>query len=132
VNSKRLLKLAKFLETKVPKGRFNYDIVFSNYSVKLKGGPECGTAACAMGWACSIPEFRKLGLKPAKELPIFQLRWKGRDESFNYVATKLFGISYQDADNLFTSDLCYTNREEPTDDPHYVAHKIRDYVAAMS
>jgi hypothetical protein len=132
VNSKRLLKLAKFLETKVPKGRFNYEVVFSRYSVKFKGGPECGTAACAMGWACSIPEFKKLGLKPAEEMPTSQLRWKGLNESFDNVASKLFEIPYWDAYDLFTPNLDCMDDEEPTDDPHYVAHKIRDYVAAMS
>lgn len=55
MNTKRLLKLAEFLET-VPEERFD----LSNWATgKLE---DCNTAACAVGWACAIPEFKEAGL----------------------------------------------------------------------
>lgn len=57
----RLLKLADFLET-VPPKRFR----FSSWVGDDWQGREdlsCGTTACAVGWASTIPAFRKLGLR---------------------------------------------------------------------
>jgi hypothetical protein len=53
----RLLKLATRLEA-VPRADFDMDVW-----VQTKDGPECGTQACALGWAGLMPEFRRLGLK---------------------------------------------------------------------
>lgn len=47
---RRLLVLAEFLETKVPVEKFS----LSRW--------QCGTTACAVGWAATIPEFKALGL----------------------------------------------------------------------
>jgi hypothetical protein len=56
----RLLRLAAFLD-KLPAKRFDY-----NHWVGLdwEGKPDlsCGTTACALGWATTMPFFRKLGL----------------------------------------------------------------------
>lgn len=60
----RLLKLADFLET-VPEGRFD----FGHWAGEDWRGAQdlsCGTSACAMGWAPSIPEFAALGLRLAR------------------------------------------------------------------
>lgn len=58
---RRLNKLADFLET-VPKERFRYDVWVGK---DWKGKPDlsCGTRACAAGWATTMPEFRRLGLR---------------------------------------------------------------------
>lgn len=56
----RILKLAAFVE-KTPAKRFNFaTIVGDNWG----GLPDlsCGTTACALGWATTMPLFRKLGL----------------------------------------------------------------------
>jgi hypothetical protein len=61
VSNQRLLLLADFLEV-LPIDRFDY-----NHWVGLnwKGAPDlsCGTTACALGWACAMPEFQALGLQ---------------------------------------------------------------------
>lgn len=44
---KRLLKLADFLEKRVPSKRFNLNH-FADWDFKPK---KCGTTACALGWA---------------------------------------------------------------------------------
>ncbi len=61
VYAKRLLKLADFLEA-LPRKRFN----FASYVGDDWAGKQdlsCGTTACALGWAASMPEFRRLGLR---------------------------------------------------------------------
>ncbi|MGH7749129.1 MAG: hypothetical protein ACREQ5_30855, partial [Candidatus Dormibacteria bacterium] len=58
----RLLRLADFLENDVPADRFD----FAHWVGKdWAGAPDlsCGTSACALGWATTIPEFQALGLK---------------------------------------------------------------------
>jgi hypothetical protein len=65
IYKKRLLTLAKFLRT-VPKKRFKmWTWATGDFCGKVKEPEhnECGTAACAIGWACTIPSFRRAGLK---------------------------------------------------------------------
>lgn len=58
-HAKRLLKLAEKLES-VPAKKFD---MTTWKTETYKGERLCGTAACALGWACEIPEFRKAGLR---------------------------------------------------------------------
>ncbi len=57
---KRLLKLADFLD-KLPPKRFDFGQWVGD---DWGGKPDlsCGTTACALGWSCAMPEFRRLGL----------------------------------------------------------------------
>ena len=57
----RLLKWAEFLEQLPPK-RWDYGHWVGK---SWQGAPDlsCGTTACALGWACTIHSFRKLGLR---------------------------------------------------------------------
>lgn len=54
----RLKILADFLDTKVPAERFHLKL----WSDEGFPKNECGTAACAVGWATTIPEFAADGL----------------------------------------------------------------------
>ena len=60
-SDRRLRKLADFLD-KLPRKRFNYLVWVGE---DWKGAPDlsCGTTACAVGWATTIPAFRRLGLR---------------------------------------------------------------------
>lgn len=103
VGMRRLLKLATFLE-KLPRRRFDYG---SWAGTDWKGSSDlsCGTTACALGWATTIPAFRRLGLK---------LVWAddGPDE-YPYprpvchqhyseeAATKVFNLNSEEARFLF-------------------------------
>lgn len=86
----RLLKLAEFLRT-VPSDKFNME-TFSS---------PCGTTACAAGWACEIPSFKRAGLHwlktfgDRKILPVygpgkvdfelfFGLDWEDKDREIFY------------------------------------------------
>lgn len=60
IHARRLLKLADTLEA-VPRKEF--DIREWGRDTTNKKGEVCGTVACAMGHACSVPSFRAAGLK---------------------------------------------------------------------
>ncbi len=61
VGNRRLLKLAELLES-LPPERFNYGHwVGENY--KGRANLSCGTTACALGWATTMPSLRKLGFR---------------------------------------------------------------------
>lgn len=55
---RRLLVLAEFLETKVPREKF--DMAYWSSTARLD---DCGTVGCACGWATTLPEFAALGLR---------------------------------------------------------------------
>jgi len=86
----RLLALAEFLY-KLPEKQFKY--------THWNDSNECGTVACALGWACYMPRFQKLGLfmSKARNRPVM----KGiSGDSFD-AARHLFGLSLQEAFFLF-------------------------------
>ncbi len=111
----RLLLLADFLET-VPPERFDM-ARWTGVDWAGKSDLSCGTAACAMGWATTIPQFRKLGLKLNKfGVPEFK-------SYFGYgAATRLFDIDFYETTYLFAS---YTNFRHSS---RNVARKIRDFI----
>jgi hypothetical protein len=72
MNKERLLKLATFLDT-VPAEKFDLkdwrrsggEVEEGNLSSDVTDEQllgDCGTTACAFGWACTMPEFQALGL----------------------------------------------------------------------
>jgi hypothetical protein len=91
----RLLKLAEFLEA-LPPERLDMEI----WASRRFDPADCGTCACAFGWAATIPEFRELGL----ELDISEFGsgsvWYQRTSGFA-AAEAFFGLSIEDAKSLF-------------------------------
>lgn len=82
---RRLLKLADFLETADLPGEFNLETMAQDWRA---GQPQCGTQACALGWATTIPSFRKAGLSLNR---IGGLRLKGsRGHGWGAVAARFF------------------------------------------
>jgi len=65
IHADRLLVLAAFLE-KLPPDRFDFG---QWVGADWKGSPDlsCGTTACALGWATTIPRFRRMGLRLYKK-----------------------------------------------------------------
>ena len=59
VSKNRLNALADFLDTLPPK-KFDFSKFASG--TDLKNTTECKTVGCALGWACTMPRFRKAGL----------------------------------------------------------------------
>ncbi len=128
VGNTRLLKIAALLRT-LPRKRFNYgEWVGEDW----RGAPDlsCGTTACALGWATTIPSLRKAGLYLDQ---YGDPRLKGT-RAANYTppafdaAMKLFGISLDDAEFLFEPQDTPSGDEEDAS-PKYVASKIERFVA---
>jgi len=62
---------------------------------------DCGTSACALGFAAVKPKFQELGLEMRWEDSSYQFRVKGRGYSPFEAAKKFFDIGYDDAKTLF-------------------------------
>lgn len=102
MNKRRLRVLRDHLKT-VPKKHFNLSDWVEIDGGEIKNGAianvGCGTTACAMGWAASIPEFSKAGLKLAREFGYIAPFYEGLD-GFE-AARAFFDIDYMDAVYLF-------------------------------
>ena len=112
----RLTKLLDFL-AHVPDERFDLSHWRNNskddrpsyYAVDddaLRTG--CGTTGCAVGWACTIPEFKEAGLSYVNSTINY-----GSLKSFQAVA-EFFGVSYTEAVYLF-SQVSYKVNASPYD-----------------
>lgn len=142
VGVRRLETLANFLDalpTKVFSIHDWMDInrqkegtdVLLNKQGELKGTvtPEqmhnCGAAACAVGWACTIPEFRKAGLRMTTgEYPVFR-HHTSFDAVVKFFKIALEGYYYDEttrvAIQLFDGSSYTSNRVTPK----MVAKRIR-------
>jgi hypothetical protein len=101
VGARRLLKLADYLDT-VPDERFYYGTWVSGlsgrYDFDMYVRLTCGSTACALGHAATMPEFRKLGLKLRRNISlrgngIVELKFKRHGvyyEARNEQAAKIF------------------------------------------
>lgn len=114
VGNRRLLKLAAFLR-KLPRKRFNYE---SWVGEDWQGAPSlsCGTTACALGWATTMPIFRRLGLR---------LESIRDEDGFRngYVSGPYLEVFALDSDDLFYPDAGESNWT-----PKQVAGKIERFV----
>lgn len=115
---KRLLKLADYLKT-VPKERFDMSRVVGD-SWGGKQDLSCGTSACAMGWAATMPTFRRLGLRLGGGFDVFI---KGFD-SWDMAAEELFNIDDNDVEALF-------GPQSPAQTPTAKAVQIRKFVKGV-
>jgi hypothetical protein len=61
VHARRLLKLADFLD-RLPHKRFDYSW-WTGADWKGKPDLSCGTTACALGWAATMPMARRAGVQ---------------------------------------------------------------------
>jgi hypothetical protein len=125
VYNRRLLKLADFLE-KLPRQRFS----FHSWVGPEWGGAQdlsCGTTACALGWACTIPAFQRLGarIEQGEDCVYPDLAWKNRVDTYE-VSRGLFGLTFTEHCRLFLPGWARLG-ENPT--PKQVAKRLRDFVS---
>lgn len=119
-HAKRLLKLANFL-TELKRTQFNYGIFHIE--------DECGSVACALGWAGLIPEFRKAGLTTGKGNIV---RCEINGKRFLYEqAGAFFGLSSSECKGLFLPNHqdyigCSYLGENAT--PKQVAKMLREFL----
>lgn len=110
---RRLLTLANALDKPLPRGmRFDLTHWFKKN--------HCGTVGCAMGVACTIPSFQRLGLKldSCYSQPDYQ------GYSGVQAAERFFEIDYYDAHSLFMPDDYPYHKRGRRD----VARRIRRFV----
>ena len=136
VYKKRLLALADFLN-KLPEEKFDYsswffsseDIEYDYETVNrvknraLKNS--CGTTGCALGWACAMPRFQRLGLKWGSAGPQLE-----PDLSPIESAAELFGVSISEAEFLFYHSVFNKNGFSSPDcdaSPQEVATHLREF-----
>lgn len=132
-SNKRLLKLADFLE-KLPRKRFDYSTWVGS---SWEGAPDlsCGTTACALGWAATMPEFRRLGLRLEKPLDreVGYITNRKLDALYPSVAAvATFGISEEEEQYLFEGKATLEGFPDPPSQwdatPKQVAAHIRRFV----
>lgn len=123
---RRLLRLlSDFLRT-VPPDRFDLDYWASAAGGRRTFAPDaCGTTACAIGWACTLPAFNAAGLRLDGVNPSY-LDQDGFERRGWAAADRVFGISRWETSHLFESST-YPD-EELT--PAHVADRIDAFLAA--
>lgn len=108
----RLTRLADYLENEVAK------MPPERWDMWAWGEErECGTVGCAMGHACSIPEFREAGLRLYHGIPLFGFPSRSGVDA----AVELFDISASAANHIFI----------PSKYPHPHAVTIPEVVARI-
>ena len=122
IGNRRLLKLAAFLRT-VPRSRFDYS-VFVGGDWAGAQDLSCGTQACALGWAATMPTFRRLGLYLNRA---FRPVLKGLRDPWRS-AERLFSLDREEAITLFAPD----DLSEDYATPKYVASKLERFVASRA
>lgn len=95
MNKERLLRLADFLETTVSEEQFSLHTWMSG------NVGECGTVACACGWATQIPEFAEAGLKIEPRQFANTIVYGGH-AGFS-AAMLFFDLDYNESEYLFDS-----------------------------
>jgi len=133
MNSRRLLKLADFLD-KLPPKRFD----FSHWVGDDWGGAQdlsCGTTACAIGWCPTIPAFRRLGLRIVKVDGFPAVAFKGQKRlalSGNAIteraAMRLFDLTQEEVEFLFLPSTACQCADGLGATPKRVARHIREFV----
>jgi len=63
-----------------------------------KTDPGCGTTACALGWACAYPTFKRAGLRWGK----YGLAPQYKDKTDFEAGAAFFGITEGEAEALFS------------------------------
>lgn len=141
MNKQRLLTLATYLETKVVKKHFDMRNFFCDHKLdritpqrdaatrKKLMKHECGTTACALGYATMIPSFVKAGLiVDYNDAIAFEgAFWFG-------AASKFFDIDKSEVGHLFSEynrDVYGTVQDSDRykETPKQCAARIRKFVA---
>lgn len=128
----RLLKLADLLDADAKRRRGICFDIMSWGTVSNPAKPlSCGTSACAMGLAALSGEFRRQGLTAKIRNGDILFKMNGRVTNDGFMAAvKLFGISSQQASDLFGIYQRLPDSGIGAEAERAVAANIRQFVAA--
>jgi hypothetical protein len=101
------------------------DESFNSNDSKTK---HCGTIACGIGWLGLHPEFQRRGLKVNKHGDTF---FNGAGMSYPQAASKLFGIDYDTALDMFSArgdSPDDTEASEKLSDKQLLQFRIRNFL----
>lgn len=126
----RLITLAQYAETKIPDAQFYMGHWVDTYTWKGKPDLSCGTSACLMGHATTIPEFQALGLRlNISGAPVMNNPNGWAYSSCYQTASHLFDISDDDSIELFSG--ARRQHEKPKEAAArlraYVSEKMKDF-----
>lgn len=95
----RLEKLIAYI-AKLPPQRFNFCVLAGE---DWQGKPDlsCGTVGCALGWATTMPFFRRLGLHLSKSAGFVRIGVNDEYLTPQEIGVLLFGVSDYEAERLF-------------------------------
>lgn len=127
----RLMALVDKLRYGVPEEQFNYR-QWVGKDWQGKSDLSCGTKACALGWATTIPSLRKCGLR----LQLGQTNSWGEktwgtvvnikdtsvDDPFE-IAEKIFALTYEQSEHLFAPSL-----DSDVDESNFTARQVADKI----
>lgn len=116
MNTERLIELHRML-SEVPEEYFDMGIFGTRDFQNL----ECGSAACALGWAAVHPPFVEQGLRYIDEVPVYG------DFRNYYAGGVFFGLTRQQCMDLFNPSR-YDVEDEETIKPTDVMARIRDLI----
>lgn len=153
MNKQRLLLLAEALETRIPAKKFDLATWRDDSRAASNGTTDndllhtCGTTACAVGWACALPEFQKEGLRYGTAGPTLEglVTEPGKEWRDSWTAVEtFFGLSEDDAAWLFIDDNYHDEgqampglpkKSDHSDyadiKPRHVADRIRHLLAGL-
>lgn len=126
IGNRRLLKLAALLRS-LPRKRFDYS-KWVGEDWKGAQNLSCGTTACALGWATTIPSLRRVGLRMQQDSMGGYVVLDGINSSDSWEAgAKVFSLSMEESEYLFTLDS-----DEDKSTPKQAARKIENFVKRRS
>lgn len=120
MNVERLTKLAELMDRIKPTSKKKFDLQY------WKKKTDCGTSACAVGWACSDPWFKEQGLKLKTDVwsrKETETAWDVYYDDWRHFAAvaRFFDIREYEAEHLFMPGVEYS---KPAD----VASRVREFI----
>jgi hypothetical protein len=126
IGKQRLLELADFLDRLPPDCEFDMD----DFATNIEGGkPKCGTAACAAGWAATIPSFQHAGYRLTRYLAFGTVTPEFDGETGFEALRQFFDMDDYEVTKAFDNYDPDTEEKQPND-PKAAAKRIRDLVEA--
>ena len=130
VSRRRLSRLSAFLRT-LPKSAFaigSWVNAVSDteeaYHMTPKKALECGTTACAFGWAAALPENRRAGLRIVGDRRFMEIEFKGKHSI--EAAQLFFQLESEELAETFFMPNSYPNGNRTT--AISVANRIDRYL----